>query len=264
MIEDKDENVAKSFVKSLEEDIVDIYNQFKGKEKIKITKKEELGFQKATICHICEGSFGKTEEDTKVRDHCHLTGSYRGAAHNKCNIEFKLPMFYPVIFHNLEKYDAHLFIKELAEMQDPLKRAGITETNGGIGCIARTEENYVSFRKLIVADVYFKDGKWKEAKREIRFIDSLKFMNSSLEKLASNLTSFPDLEWYFEGKQLELVKRKGVYPYDHVDCIERLNETSLPPIECFYSRLNDTNISEKDYAHAQLVWGTQTSYAASC
>ena len=256
MIKDENTNVAKSFVKSLEEDIVDIYNQFKGKKGIKITKEEERDFKKATICHICEGSFGETEQDTKVRDHCHLTGSYRGAAHNKCNLEFKLPKFYPVIFHNLEKYDAHLFIKELAEAQDPLKRAGVTETNGGIGCIARTEENYVSFRKEIVVDVFFKDGKWREVKREIRFIDSLKFMNSSLEKLAGNLTSFPDLEQYFKGDQLELVKRKGVYPYDYMNCIERLGETSLPPIECFYSKLNDTNISKKDYAHAQLVWET--------
>ena len=255
-IEDPNTNVAKSFVRSLEEDIVDIYDQFKWKKRMRILKKEERDFEKATVCHICEGSFGGTEDERKVRDHCHLTGLYRGAAHNKCNLEFRLPKFYPVIFHNLEKYDAHLFIKELAEMQDPLKRAGVTETNGGIGCIARTEEKYVSFKKEIVVDVFFKDGKWREVKREIRFIDSIKFMNDSLEELASNLTSFTDLEHYFEGAQLELVKRKGVYPYDYMDCIERLNETSLPLIECFYSKLNDTNIKEEDYAHAKLVWDT--------
>ena len=254
----KDENisVAKSFVKNLEEDIVDIYNQFKYKKKIKITKEEERDFQKATVCHVCEGAFGKTEDERKVRDHCHLTGRYRGAAHNKCNLEFKLPKFYPVIFHNLEKYDAHLFIKELAEVQDPLQSAGLTKTKGGIKCIARTEENYISFGKEIVVDVFTKDGKDWEVKQVIRFIDSLKFMNSSLEKLASNLTSFPELEGYFKGKQLELVKRKGVYPYDYMNCISRMSETSLPPIECFYSKLNDTNISEKDYEHAMNVWRT--------
>ena len=255
-IEDENTNVAMSFVKSLEEDIVDIYDRTKWKKRMRFSKKEERSYEEATVCHICEGSFGGGEEERKVRDHCHLTGLYRGAAHNECNLEFKLPKFYPVIFHNLEKYDAHLFIKELAEVQDPLKKVGVTETNGGMGCIARTEENYVSFRKEIVVDVFSKDGKWREVKREIRFIDSLKFMNSSLEKLAGNLTSFPDLEHYFEGPQLELVKRKGVYPYDYVNCISRLGETSLPPIECFYSKLNDTNISQEDYAHAQLVWDT--------
>ena len=255
-IEDENTNVAKSFVKSLEEDIVDIYDQFKSKKEIKITKKEELGFQKATVCHVCGGTFEKTEDSRRVRDHCHLTGLYRGAAHNKCNLEFKLPKFYPVIFHNLEKYDAHLFIKELAEVKDPLQGVGLTKEKGRIKCIARTEENYVSFRKEIVVDVFLRDGKWREVEREIRFIDSFKFMNSSLEKLAGNLTSFRELEKYFEGDQLELVKRKGVYPYDYMNCIERLGETSLPPIECFYSKLYDADISKEDYAHAQLVWET--------
>ena len=256
-IEDENTNVAKSFVKSLEEDIVDIYNQFKWEKRMRITKEEQRDFEKATVCHICEGTFGEIEDDDrKVRDHCHLTGLYRGAAHNKCNLQFKVPKFYPVIFHNLEKYDAHLFIKELAEVQDPLHAAGLSKASGGIKCIARTEENYVSFSKEIVVDVFTKEGKDWEVKRVIRFIDSIKFMNSSLEKLASNLSSFPDLEHYFKGQKLELVKSKGVYPYDYMDCISRLGETSLPPIECFHSKLNDTSISEKDYTHAQLVWDT--------
>ena len=191
-IEDPNTNVAKSFVRSLEEDIVDIYDQFKYKKKIKISKKEQRDYEEATVCHVCEGSFGSMEKDKKVRDHCHLTGMYRGAAHNECNLQFRVPKFYPVIFHNLEKYDAHLFVKELAEVQDPLQGAGLSKTKGGIKCIARTEENYVSFGKEIVVDVFHKDGKDWEIKRVIRFIDSLKFMNRSLEKLASNLTSFPD------------------------------------------------------------------------
>ena len=252
----EDTNVAKSFVKSLEEDIVDIYDKSKYKKKIKFSKKEQRDYKEATVCHVCEGSFGSTEQDKKVRDHCHLTGMYRGAAHNECNLQFRVPKFYPVIFHNLEKYDAHLFIKELAEVQDPLQRVGLSKRKGKIGCIARTEENYVSFDKEIVVDVFTKDGKDWEVKRVIRFIDSLKFMNSSLEGLASNLTIYPDLERYFGGAQLELVKRKGVYPYDYMNCVERLGETSLPPIECFYSKLNDTNIKKEDYAHAQLVWDT--------
>jgi len=50
---------------------------------------------------------------SKVRDHCHLSGKFRGAAHNKCNLNYKLPKFYPVVFHNLSGYDSHLFIKKL-------------------------------------------------------------------------------------------------------------------------------------------------------
>ena len=91
-------------------------------------------------------------------------------------------------------------------------------------------------------------------KRQIRFIDSLKFMNSSLKKLASNLTVYPNLARYSKQRRLKLVCRKGVYPYDYMDCFEKLLETCLPPIECWYSKLNDTNISADDYKHAQRVW----------
>ena len=93
-----------------------------------------------------------------------------------------------------------------------------------------------------------------KVKRQIRFIDSLKFMASSLCKLASNLTVFPNLSRYSKQRRLKLVCRKGVYPYDYMNCFEKLSETSLPPIECWYSKLNDTNISADDYKHAQRVW----------
>ena len=101
-----------------------------------------------------------------------------------------------------------------------------------------------------------KEEKKFEVKRKIRFIDSLKFMASSLGKLASNLSHYPNLQRHFKGNQLELVKRKGVYPYDYMNCFEKLSETCLPPIECWYSRLNDANISENDFEHANRVWDT--------
>ena len=196
-IEKQDDNVAKLFVKSLEEDIIDIYDKFKCKKNMKITKKEEQDFQKATVCHICKSSFSD-EEDAKVRDHCHLTGKYRGAAHSKCNLKFKVPSFYPVIFHNLSGYDTHMFIKELAELKDPLQVVGLSKTKGRIDCIARTEENYISFRKRIVVDVFEIGGKKVEVPREIRFIDSLKFMASSLCRQKDAWTNLvhPRLSWF--------------------------------------------------------------------
>ena len=236
----KDESVGMAFVNSLEEDIREIYQKFKWKKNLRITLEEEREFQFETVCHICE----KLLREDKVRDHCHLTGRYRGAAHSECNLAYKLPDFYPVIFHNLSGYDTHMFIKDLAE------------TPGEIDCISKTEERYISFTKTIVVDSFFKNGEEKKVRRKIRFIDSLKFMASSLEKLVNNLSNFPNLQKHFEGSQLELVKRKGVYPYDYMNCFERLSETCLPPIECWYSRLNDSNISESDFAHANKVWVT--------
>ena len=81
-------------------------------------------------------------------------------------------------------------------------------------------------------------------------------MSSSLGKLAADLDreNFHSISKYFQGKKRELLLRKGVYPYDHVDCLNKLLETKLPPKEAFYSLLNDEGISDEDYEHAQNVW----------
>ena len=90
----------------LEEDIKIIANI--PQKKMVFGKKEEERFYEETICWICNEEFN----DDKVRDHCHFTGRYRGAAHNKCNLNYKKPKFTHVVFHNLSGYDSHLFIKK--------------------------------------------------------------------------------------------------------------------------------------------------------
>ena len=74
-----------------------------------MTGEEKISHNFATQCHICEKELG----EDKVIDHCHLTGNYRGAAHSECNLNYKVPKYFPVIFHNLSGYDSHLFIKTL-------------------------------------------------------------------------------------------------------------------------------------------------------
>ena len=80
-------------------------------------------------------------------------------------------------------------------------------------------------------------------------------MAASLEKLADNLPKedFSNVKGYFEGNKLELVTRKGVYPYEYMDRPEKLKETQLPARETFYSRLNDEGISDEDYEFAHQV-----------
>ena len=81
-------------------------------------------------------------------------------------------------------------------------------------------------------------------------------MASSLVKLSSNLkiNQFVNLKKYYSGNQLSLLLRKGVYPYDYVDCLKKLDETSLPPKEQFYSKLTGEGITDEDYQHAHTVW----------
>ena len=108
------ENATKDFLTNLlkeSEEIQDIMiNKFK--EKMKISKKQQNEFNRSTICHICNGKLSKKD---KVRDHCHITGEYRGAAHKICNLQFRISTKVPVVFHNLKGYDSHFIIQEIGE-----------------------------------------------------------------------------------------------------------------------------------------------------
>ena len=83
-------------------------------------------------------------------------------------------------------------------------------------------------------------------------------MSDSLDNLVNNLPeeAFNNIKRYYTGDELNLIKRKGVYPYEYMDSIERFKENKLPPKESFYSSLTGENISDEDYAHAKKVWGT--------
>ena len=245
-------NAEQVFLKYLEEDIKMIANI--PKRCIIFKDKEREQFKKETRCRICKGEFDdKDKNKKKVKDHCHFTGRYRGAAHNKCNLDYRKPNFTHVVFHNLSGYDSHLFIKNLGF------------SNGDIDCIPNNEEKYISFSKKIQVGTYPKKAldaegdifyEQKPIYHTIRFIDSFKFMTTSLDILVNNLPEddFINLSLYYSGDKFNLLARKGVYPYEYMDSLEKLKETKLPPKEAFYSRLNDGGISDEDYAHAQKVW----------
>ena len=110
-----------------------------------------------------------------------------------------------------------------------------------------------------------KNGKKVVKKIQLRFIDSFRFMASSLDKLAKNLDDdqCKNLRDFYapsgaagdqEEEHFKLMRRKGVYPYEYMDSWEKFEETELPPKEAFYSKLNMKGISDKDYEHAQKVW----------
>ena len=92
-------DISKIFVEKITHKVYKEY--YKKPKTMKITTQEQEEFNKATICHICEKEFledDSTARMLKVRDHCHFTGEYRGAAHNSCNIQCKKPLILPVIF----------------------------------------------------------------------------------------------------------------------------------------------------------------------
>ncbi|XP_018362816.1 PREDICTED: uncharacterized protein LOC108760996, partial [Trachymyrmex cornetzi] len=197
----------------------------------------------ATHCHVCEKPFAP--DDNRVRDHCHLTGRYRGPAHSNCNLNYKNSYFIPIVFHNLSGYDSHFVIKEVATVYE-----------GSIELLPITKEKYISFTKNV------KDTAERSDSRnniKLRFIDSYKFLSSSLDKLASflNKNELRILQCEFQNlseDDFKLLIRKGIFPYEYIDCADKLQDTHLPSRESFYSSLTGDTVSENDYAHAVNVW----------
>ncbi|XP_065658700.1 uncharacterized protein LOC136083224 [Hydra vulgaris] len=233
------DDVAQIFIDSLQENIIKICYRIKFPKKMIFTTENKNDFNSATQCHICGEKLGKD----KVRDHSHITRKYKGATHQNCNLNYKIPKFFPALFHNLSGYDSHLFIKKLS--------------GGKLSCIPNNEEKYISFSRKIKVDEYIKEGKKFEVKRDLRLLDSsYRFMPSSLNALSKNLSKdqCKNIGKLYSKKKLDLLLRKGVNPYDWVNSINRFNETQLPPKESFFSKLNDEDISDDDYSHAQNVW----------
>ena len=193
-----------------------------------MTSEDEEIYNNSHICWICKQELNMD----KVRDHCHVIGKFRGAAHNKCNINLRLPRKLPLIFHNLQGYDGHIIFEELNNF------------NVDIPVIPKVIDKYMS---IIV-------------NRRITFINSLQFYNGSPDTLASNLNNedFKHLTSEFGINKLEMLKRKDAYPCEWVSSYEKFEHPSLPEKKYFYSSLRDgkrdrsnEHISDEQYQHLQ-------------
>ena len=200
-----------------------------------ITKPKDAIDQWITInqetCLFCAESLLVPNFKDSVRDHDQMTGKYRGAAHNECNFKLKLnpkTTLIPVIFHNLKGYDGHLLMQAMARVR------------GEIKCIATNTEKYISF-----------------SLGNLRFIDSVNFLLSSLDKLVKGSYEFPIMKKLMpEENKRQLLLKKGICPYEYLDSFEKFGETKLPEKEKFYSNLSDKGITDEEYEHAKQVWET--------
>ena len=239
------EDAIDVFFENLEGDLEWIRDDLKNIKEINMTSKDWDHHKAADTCWICGGDFkpysnGDSEALWKVRDHDHLTGKYRGAAHSKCNLSLRIdpcrtPI--PVFFHNLKNYDSHHLILAIGRTEE--KKAAVTDengkpimykdkpvtvTDGSISAIVQNMEKLISFS-------------WGQ----FRFVDSFAFLSSSLDRLVQN-TPKKNLRItggvYFclgrgtlrqlMNKKFDLVTRKGVYPYEYMDSFDRFEEKELP------------------------------------
>ena len=143
----------KKFCKDLREHTTKIIN-YEKKKMIPLTKEEKIYHNEREICYICKKEFGKSDKKHyKVRDHCHYTGKYRGAAHNICNMRYKILEEIPVVFHNGSTYDYHFIIKELEK-----------EFDGNFEYLGENTEKYIAFS----VPVLLKDIKRLKLLKDIR------------------------------------------------------------------------------------------------
>ena len=173
----------KKFSKALREHASKIID-YEKKKMIPLTPEEKIYHNKQKICYICKKEFNNNDtagpsslerkKNYKVRDHCHNTGKYRGAAHNICNLRYKVPKEIPIVFHNGSIYDYHFIIKEL-----------VKEFEGNFERLGENTEKYILFSVPIKKKIENKD---LEITYKIKFIDSYRFMSSSLSKLVDNLS----------------------------------------------------------------------------
>ena len=281
------------FCKDLREHPTKIIN-YEEKKMIPLTKKEEKNHNKQKVCYICKKEFNTDDSDKKhhnVEDHCHYTGRYRGAAHNICNLRYRIRKEIQIVFHNGSTYDYHFIIKEL-----------VKEFDGNFECLGENTEKYIKFSVPLVPLLIKNKNKIIEITYKIKFIDSYRFVSTSLSKLVDNLSEglhnnrcvdcksgldymktkdeklifrcfsckknyekdfntelierFANMYEFCNGdlNKFILLLRKGVSPYAYMDNWERFDETSLPDKESFYSSLNMENIEDIDYGHGNNLF----------
>ena len=205
-------------------------------EKTDYTRGELNQFRAATECYLCHGALVDGHARlAPVKDHCHYTGEYLGAAHNDCNWNCRRVLKrIPVFVHNFKNYDSHFLLKAME--------------NADKNNIEALPVNMEKFRTLTVN--YY------------AFVDSVELIPGALATLVNTLAksghSFPyldQLSFCQSEERKKLLLRKGVFPYEWAESLDKLRAAKeLPPRECFFSSLTQTGVSPEDYEHGRAVY----------
>ena len=157
-----------------------------------MTEDDEQRFKTMDGCHTCGEKY--TDKNVRVRDHCHITGKFRGSAHQECNLKLRIKpedIKIPVIFHNLRGYDSHFIMQQIGKIS---KKHAYTNKRG-----EKQDLNINAIPNSMGKHMAFMLG------NHLTFIDSFQFMSSSLDKLVSNLPKDDLIHTFkvFKGKRIE-------------------------------------------------------------
>ena len=246
-----DEDVITQFLSRLLTVEKELLARLFDERRLQMSADDDAIFAAQQVCTICNRPFfpdlpnrPENVNARKVRDHCHITGLFRGAAHSICNLQARKDYQIPVFFHNMRGYDGHFITRALDQVRtlDPVQAA-----NHKVTIIGQTLERYLQMC-------------WGP---HLVFRDSCQILNASLETLVANLaqdspTKFAQVARAFnmqvDDVELPRLLRKGVFPYDWFNSFDRLEVQQLPSREEFFSLLAQTECKETDYAHAQEMW----------
>ena len=228
-----DNNLSKTFLEKMIELGDELHDIIRSETApMNLSDVEEADFQEATTCYLCQKDIVSSD---KVRDHCHLSGKYRGAAHNNCNLQLTMKREFdkiPVLLHNLKGYDSKLILRDLGKVDPSM-----------VENIKVLAQNTEQFKSISVGHV--------------RFIDSFSHLSSSLEKLVDSLKANSDRHYTFQHMStafpdecdFNLLLQKGIFPYQFMGNPDNLKAYQLPPRSVFEDR-----VTAADYNHAQTVW----------
>ena len=198
-----------------------------------LTQIEEDQYEEATTCHICRGEL---LDDSKVRDHCHFTGSFIGAAHNFCNLKRRRKYSVPIYAHNFSSYDSHFLLQAISEYKDVVP-------NLKAMCF-----NTQRFRSIAFGI--------------FNFLDSMQFISESLDSISQQLARS---DWKYKilensnifstERQKQLLLKKGIFPYELLTSLREFEKMrEFPPKSSFYSTIREENITDDDYEHGKEVF----------
>ena len=249
---ERSENCMEKFVGALEKIAQEMYQKKQSNRYFRDSVPERP--QEAQLCWICEGQFGivRDIEDDKVIDHCHYSGKFLEFAHPECNLKRKTVNFIPVMAHNLSNYDLHHVCLYIHKFKPGCK----------VDVIPNTDEKYITLTIGVPVRSYLdKNGVTKTVFEYLRFIDSFRFMASSLEKLASYLPKdkFKILDSCFADyseSDRDLLHQKGYYPYSYFDSFDKFQEEELPPRYQWTDSLRNKAImlTQDEWEHAKKVY----------
>ena len=210
---------------------IDGYKKNYCKNELEINLDTIPGNYDQSTCWLCEKEFKYkgVKENPVVKDHCHLTGKFRGSAHNNCNLNTRKAhtSFVPMHFYNFSGYDCHLKFEKLFKMSSE-KGIKIKEED----IIVKLSENYISVKIGC-----------------LKFLDSYRFLDASLDKLCTTLKSFPSLD--ANGMEDDLFKRKLAYPNEKTKTIESIYKPLKLGKEDYFSTL------KQSYPDFEEIIGTQ-------